>query len=71
MKQLKCVLTLAGISVAAFSLAACQIVASPMAGTISTRRSTVTSRRMKALRPKRGKPAVRRFWGGLLQVMPV
>jgi len=32
MKQLKCVLTLAGISVAAFSLAACQIVASPMAG---------------------------------------
>ena len=33
MKQLKCVLTLAGISVAAFSLAACQIVASPMAGT--------------------------------------
>jgi hypothetical protein len=33
MKQLKCVLTLAGISVAVFSLAACQIVASPMAGT--------------------------------------
>ena len=33
MKQLKCILTLAGISVAAFSLAACQIVASPMAGT--------------------------------------
>jgi hypothetical protein len=34
MKQLKCVLTLAGISVAAFSLAACAgIVASPMAGT--------------------------------------
>jgi hypothetical protein len=33
MNQLKCVLTLAGISVAAFSLAACQIVASPLAGT--------------------------------------
>ena len=33
MKQLKVVLTLAGISVAAFSLAACQIVASPLAGT--------------------------------------
>jgi hypothetical protein len=34
MKQLKCVLTLAGITAAAFSLAACaQIVASPMAGT--------------------------------------
>jgi len=33
MKQLKFILTLAGISVAAFSLAACQIVASPMAGT--------------------------------------
>lgn len=36
MKQLKCVLTLAGISVAAFSLAACQIVATPAAGWIST-----------------------------------
>lgn len=33
MMQLKFVLTLAGISVAAISLAACQIVASPMAGT--------------------------------------
>ncbi|MBK5280979.1 MAG: TRL-like family protein [Nitrospiraceae bacterium] len=33
MKQLKFVLTLAGISVAAFSLAACQIVYSPMQGT--------------------------------------
>ena len=33
MNQLKCVLTLAGISVAAFSLAACQIIASPLAGT--------------------------------------
>ena len=33
MKQLKFMLTLAGISVAAFSLAACQIVYSPMAGT--------------------------------------
>ncbi|TSA00050.1 MAG: hypothetical protein D4R81_08240 [Nitrospiraceae bacterium] len=33
MKQLKFILTLAGISVAAFSLAACQNVASPMAGT--------------------------------------
>ena len=34
MKQLKVVLTLAGISVAALSLSACQIVASPLAGTI-------------------------------------
>ena len=34
MKQLKFVLTLAGISVAALSLSACQIVASPAAGTI-------------------------------------
>jgi len=33
MKQLKVVLTLAGISVAALSLSACQIVYSPMAGT--------------------------------------
>lgn len=36
MKQLKLVLTLAGISVAAFSLAACQIVATPAAGWILT-----------------------------------
>jgi hypothetical protein len=36
MKQLKFVLTLAGISAAAFSLAACQIVATPAAGWIST-----------------------------------
>jgi hypothetical protein len=33
MKQLKIALTLVGISAAAFSLTACQIVASPMAGT--------------------------------------
>jgi TRL (tRNA-associated locus)-like protein len=33
MKQIKVALTLAGITAAAFSLAACQIVASPMAGT--------------------------------------
>jgi hypothetical protein len=36
MKQLKFVLTLAGISVAALSLAACQIVATPAAGWIVT-----------------------------------
>jgi hypothetical protein len=36
MKQLKCALTFAGISMAAFSLAACQIVATPAAGWIST-----------------------------------
>lgn len=36
MKQLKFVLTLAGISAAAFSLAACQIVATPAAGWIFT-----------------------------------
>ena len=36
MKQLKFVLTLAGISVAAFSLAACQIVATPVAGWVLT-----------------------------------
>ena len=34
MKQIKVALTLVGISAAAFSLAACQIVASPMQGTI-------------------------------------
>ena len=33
MKQIKVALTLAGISVAALSLSACQIVYSPMAGT--------------------------------------
>ena len=33
MKQIKVALTLVGISAAAFSLAACQIVASPMQGT--------------------------------------
>jgi TRL (tRNA-associated locus)-like protein len=33
MKQIKVALTLAAITTAAFSLAACQIVASPMAGT--------------------------------------
>jgi hypothetical protein len=33
MKQIKVALTLAGITAAAFSLAACQIVQSPMAGT--------------------------------------
>jgi hypothetical protein len=33
MKQIKVALALAGITVAAFSLAGCQIVASPMAGT--------------------------------------
>jgi hypothetical protein len=36
MKQLKLVLTLAGISVAAFSLAACQAVATPALGLILT-----------------------------------
>ena len=34
MKQIKVALTLAGISVAALSLSACQIVSSPLAGTI-------------------------------------
>ncbi len=34
MKQIKVALTLVGISVAALSLSACQIVASPLAGTI-------------------------------------
>ena len=33
MKQIKVALTLAGLTVAALSLTACQIVASPMAGT--------------------------------------
>ncbi len=33
MRQIKVALTLAGITAAAFSLAACQIVQSPMAGT--------------------------------------
>jgi len=36
MKQLKLALTLAGITAAAFSLAACQIVATPVAGWVST-----------------------------------
>ena len=36
MKQLKFALTLAGITAAAFSLAACQIVATPAAGWVST-----------------------------------
>ena len=34
MKQIKVALTLVGISVAALSLSACQIVASPLSGTI-------------------------------------
>ncbi len=71
MKQIKIALALIGITAAAFSLAACQIVASPMAGTTFNETKYGNIATAETATTKRGKPAVRRFWGRLPRVMLV
>jgi len=71
MRQIKVALTLVGITAAAFSLAACQIVYSPMAGTTFNETKYGNIATDESVATKRGEPAVHRFWGGLPRVMLV